>query len=531
MLWTPPAPFSPAEARLAARMKRGGKFYVFLRTIRERLFDDVMQAALRGLYTERRGGKDPKPPALVAMVLLLQAYAKVGDEEAARRAHMDKAWQMVLGWLELPDEQTQLAPSTLFEMRQRLIAAGLDQHLLARTVALAKETGLFGARAAGALRLVIDSAPLEGAGRVEDTINLLGHALRHVVEAVAALTDTTPDAVAHAAGLTVLLAPSIKAGLDRDWNDPDATRAALRDLLAQRRTLQTWLSAQPLGVRAHSTVLAAQAVVASIVEQDTEEDPTTGDRQIRDGVAPDRLISLHDPAMRHGRKSQSERIDGYKRYVAGELDAGVVLSVAVQPANQAEHAGADAMRAEVEVHGAIAEVHVDRAFLASQLVADVADAGGVVQAKPFPAQGTPGFTKEDFTIDLETRTVQCPAGAVVPIRDSGKAIFPTSTCAACPNRPQCQKPKAASGRTIKVHPREGLLKKLRAGPTTPEGRAALRERVEIEHELAHVTARQGSRARYFGVRKNEYDLRRAAIVFNLFAIERGIGISYELAAA
>jgi hypothetical protein len=531
MLWNPPAPFSPAEDRLAARMKRGGKFYVFLRVVRDRLFDAEMQAALVAMYPTRRGGKDPKPPALLAMVLLLQAYAKVGDEEAVRRAHMDKAWQMVLGWLALPEAQTHLAQSTLFEMRARLMAAGLDQRLLARTVALAKETGLFGERAARALRLVIDSAPLAGAGRVEDTINLLGHALRHVVEAVGALTDQAVSAVARAAGVPVVGAPSIKAGLDRDWNDPAATRTALNELLAQRAALETWLGHQPLGVRAHSTVLAAQAVVARIVEQDTEGDPRHGGRQIKPGVAADRLISLHDPAMRHGRKSQTERIDGYKRYIAGDLDAGVVLGVAVQPANQAEHAGADAMRAEVAAHGPIAEVHVDRAFLASQLVADVADAGGVVQAKPFPAQGTPGFTKEDFAIDLDARTVQCPAGVVVPILASGQARFPTPTCAGCPHRARCQKPDAKSGRKIQIHPREDLLKKLRAGPTTPAGRAALRARVAIEHQLAHVTARQGPRARYVGVRKNEYDLRRAGIIHNLFAVARELGISYELAAA
>ncbi len=36
------------------------------------------------------------------------------------------------------------------------------------------------------LRIAIDSSPLEGAGRVEDTFNLLGHAARKVVECAAA---------------------------------------------------------------------------------------------------------------------------------------------------------------------------------------------------------------------------------------------------------------------------------------------------------------------------------------------------------
>ena len=119
-------------------------------------------------------------------------------------------------------------------------------------------------------------------------------------------------------------------------------------------------------------------------------------------------------------------------------------------------------------------------------------------------------------------------GVVVPIAPKGLAKFPTATCVACAQRTQCQGEGVKSGRTIQVHPREALLKKLRASGKTPEGREALRERVAIEHQLAHVTARQGPRARYFGARKNAYDLRRAAVVDNLFAIQREIGIDYDV---
>lgn len=527
MLWTPPAVFSPAEDKLCTRLKKAGRFYMFLRSIRDRLFDDATQARLVAMYAGTPHGLPPKPPALVAMTLLLQSYAKVSDEEAIRRVHMDKAWQMVLGWLEVDPDAIVLAQGTLFHVRQRLIETGTDKVLLARTVDLARETGLFGARALTGLRLVVDSVPLEGAGRVEDTINLLGHALRHVVEAVAVVTDRETDEVAREAGVLVLEAPSIKAGLDLDWTAPDASRLGLNILLAQRASLDAWLARQPLAVRAQETVHRAQAMVARIVDQDTEGDPQHGGRQIKEGVAEDRLISLHDPEMRHGRKSKSQTIQGYKRYIASDLDAKVVLGVAVQPANQAEHAGADALRPEVEAHGEVAEVHVDRAFLASQLVGDVADRGGVVMAKPFPTQGSAGFTKHDFAIDPEAQTVTCPAGHAAPIVGD-LARFPTKVCAACPQRSQCQKEGTRRGRAIQIHPREALLKKLRAEVQTPEGRAARRERVEVEHELAHLVVWQGDRARYFGTRKNEYDLRRASMVLNLHAIQREIGVSYEV---
>ena len=71
-----------------------------------------------------------------------------------------------------------------------------------------------------------------------------------------------------------------------------------------------------------------------------------------------------------------------------------------------------------------------------------------------------------------------------------------------------------------IHPQEELLIHLRRIKKTPEGRASLRERVAIEHLLAHIVAVQGPRARYKGARKNTLDLRRCAAVANLQAMAR-----------
>ena len=55
---------------------------------------------------------------------------------------------------------------------------------------------------------------------------------------------------------------------------------------------------------------------------------------------------------------------------------------------------------------------------------------------------------------------------------------------------------------------------------TPQGRAKLRERVAVEHALAHIGAWQGKRARYRTLRKNLFDLRRMAVVHNLHILAR-----------
>jgi hypothetical protein len=67
---------------------------------------------------------------------------------------------------------------------------------------------------------------------------------------------------------------------------------------------------------------------------------------------------------------------------------------------------------------------------------------------------------------------------------------------------------------------EGLQKKLRLLQASRAGRVKLRERVGVEHRLAHLANRQGPRARYRSARKNTFDLRRLGAIQNLENIAR-----------
>ena len=76
------------------------------------------------------------------------------------------------------------------------------------------------------------------------------------------------------------------------------------------------------------------------------------------------------------------------------------------------------------------------------------------------------------------------------------------------------------GRSVHLAEDERRQKKLRAMSNSPSGRQRFRERVPVEHRLAHIGQRQGPRARYLGTRKNLYDLRRAAVIQNLETVQR-----------
>ncbi len=85
-------------------------------------------------------------------------------------------------------------------------------------------------------------------------------------------------------------------------------------------------------------------------------------------------------------------------------------------------------------------------------------------------------------------------------------------------RASCTQAASGSGRSVSIAKDEALQKKLRKLQVTAAGREQLRERVAVEHSLAHIAARKGARARYLGVRKNLFDLRRSGAIQNLEAL-------------
>lgn len=499
------------EATLVGKLQRSGKFYLFLRTIRGELFDDAFQAELAAVYQPR--GTRPVPPALLAMTLLLQAYAQVGDAAAVENATVDLRWQLVLGCLGA--DRAPFSQGTLVAFRERLIAHDLDKALLDRTVALAKTRGGFGWQH---LRAALDSSPLLGAGRIEDTWNLIGRALQTVVTCAAQTLHVPRTHVVRAVGLTLLDAPSLKAALDIDWQDPTAQAEALARLLAEVDRLEAWVAAQT-ALAGASAVHAALTTLRHVLTQDLEPDPTSGQPRIRRGVAVDRQPSIGDPAMRHGRKTKVRTFTGFKRHVVKLVDVDVIVDAVVRPANEPEHATLAQVLPAVTAHGPLTELFIDRGYLASPMIAALDAAGVAIRAKAWTSRNGDRFPKSVFTIDLVAHRILCPAAQTATIPPGATAVhFPTTTCQPCPRRAACT--TSARGRSITLHPQEALLQTLRAAQQDPEGRARLRTRTTIEHSLARVQQLQGSRARYKGLRKNTLDLRRVAVVTNLQRVAR-----------
>lgn len=509
--WYFPEEISSVEKKILNKCKKA-KLYVLLRQYRHELFDDAFQEELMGMYPKRKRGKAAVPPAMLAMVTLLQAALGMSDEDAVESAAMDRRWQMLLDSLE--QEDSPFSQGSLFNFRQRLIANELDGRLLERTVELAKRTGVFGDKA---LRAAFDASPLFGAGRVEDTFNLIGHAVREVLETVSKRLDISVNEAAERSGIPLVAQKSIKAALDINWDKHEEKKQALNTLLEQVRSLGTFLEKE-LSEELSKPPLSEQwETVQQFIEQDIEPDPSdsTGGMRIRRGVASDRRISVTDKEMRHGRKSKAVRFDGFKRHIAVDVESKIIVGVAITPGNRPEGEAAETLFNDIEKQRiSLSELLIDRGYLSAKAVEDRRKEGLVVRCKAFPLRNGGKFTKADFMFDFNRSTVTCPSGNIIPFKNGHVSKFPATSCDNCNLRNSCTSSKG--GRSLAIHTKEQFLSELRQFQLTPEGRKVLRQRVPVEHKHARLGQTQGKKARYKGVRKNIFDLRRTAAVINIF---------------
>jgi DDE family transposase len=168
------------------------------------------------------------------------------------------------------------------------------------------------------------------------------------------------------------------------------------------------------------------------------------------------------------------------------------------------------------------EVYGDSAYGSGEARAAYRDAGHDTVIKPGPLRpAVPGgYTIDDFTVDEEQGTVTCPAGQVRRMSKSRTVTF-GAACAGCPLRQRCT--TARDGRSMTIHPHDGLLRAARAQARTEAFRQAYRTRSMIERIIAWTATQNGHRVRlrYIGTSKNDAWLHNRCAALNLRTLIRG----------
>jgi hypothetical protein len=325
-------------------------------------------------------------------------------------------------------------------------------------------------------------------------------------------------------------APSLKGTFEIDWSDAEQRRLVLREIVADAERLLELARQAGTGLVAGSAaspaLVEAAGLLSRVLVQDVER--CADGPVLKRGVAEDRLVSVHDPEMRHGRKSASKRFDGHKAAVAADADEQLITAVAVLPGNAQDHEQALALveQSEADTGCAVAETHADGAYGDGETRQAFADAGRRLVAKVPAEQNGGRFTKGDFALDLGAGTCTCPGGQ--QSRDfwprpggGGLFRFAAEVCAACPLRARCV--KGRGGRSVRVHPQEGLLQAARAEQASPAGREHRARRQVVEHRIARLVQLGIRQARYLGRTKTLFQLLLAAAVANLTLLANATG--------
>jgi len=500
-----------------------GSFYGFLACHGRELFRDED-------FTEfycPDNGRPSVPPSLLATALLLQTHDRVSDEEAKARADYDIRWKVALG---TEVKERPFAKSTLQRFRAQLVLNEKMRAVFQRSLEYARQSGYLKKHK---MKVVLDTTYILGRGAAKDTYNLLADGVRQLLRELAEVRGCEVTVWAAKHDYERYLASSIKGEAEVDWDDEASRNDFLQGIVTDVERL-LGLAGEAMAPMAEGDgrrrrIQRAGALLEQLIGQDVER--SEGGVTLKQGVARDRIVSVHDSEMRHGRKSSSKRFDGHKAAIAVDAESQLITAVEVLAGNAADSEQAlELIEATEENTGLEVEETIgDCAYGGGNTRQAFADENRNLVAK-VAAHGCRGqIPKQEFQIDLEQMTCTCPASQTTRTltkqghwqdRDGERHpvqafLFDADICAVCPLRSDCVKAKRRKGRTIRLHPQERLLQEARALQESPAFKEYREIRQAVEHRLARLVQLGIRQARYFGRRKTLFQLLMTATVANL----------------
>jgi hypothetical protein len=448
-------------------------------------------------------GRPCLPPSMMNGITLLQFYDDVSDAEAVERTMFDMRWKVGLN---LPLDFSGFDPSSLCNYRKRLLQHGKERYVFDRFIQVGRAAGFIPDK----VTLLMDTTPTKGAGAVQDTYTLLRKGTRKLLRALGY----------HLPGKRRSLSPKVEAlvstYLDRDrraeldWSDPKQ-RAAQLKVLVEDVEAALELATEHMDDEEICTI---GWLLTKILGDDVEEDKE-GDPKIAQGTAPDRIVSMTDTEMRHGRKSARRRFDGFKVSVATEQSSELILDITDMAAPDRDGKELIPTIERVEQHTGVEveRVIADGAYISGDnLVACANHADHSVDlVSPFKRPFDTEVDKSAFQIDLEAETATCPQGQMVtgkPCRDrQGRDIlkfyFEREMCKSCPLFERCVRSKTA-GRSVTTHAYESHLQTARVRSQTDTFKEVYRLRCAVERKIAELVVHGLRDTRYLGDRKRQF---------------------------
>ena len=479
-------------------------FYARMGAVNDELFHDD---DLAGMYCPDNG-RPSWPPSLMSSIMLLQFHDDVSDEEAVERLMFDIRWKVAV---HLPLDFVPPHPTTICGFRQRLTKHGQERYAFNRLIRVGRAAGFLPDK----ITLLIDTTPQNGAGAVQDTYTLIRKGIRKILRLAGYTLPKKRKGLA--ANLAAYLDSDRKA--DIDWADPAARAAQLKTLVQDAEAVLDLAAEQADDPDVRSTAWLLTKILGDDVATDDDGNP-----QIADGVAEDRIVSLTDSEMRHGRKSAAKRFDGRKLQVAADQQSELLLAVEPTAANAGDGRDLIPVIETVEQqHGVTVERAIGDGAYGTGDNRAACNARGTDLVSPLAVPSDPEVHKTAFAIDLDAKRVTCPQGHVATdpktVHDAqGRPVllftFERKTCEACPLFSRCVHSKT-KGRSIRTHYHETLLQNARARQQTDEFKDIYVLRAAIEREIAGLVQHGLREAQYVGMAKNRLQAQWTGAAMNL----------------
>jgi Transposase DDE domain/Transposase domain (DUF772) len=486
------------SARSLPHQVSADSFYGRMGAISSRLFVDD---DLKDMYCPDNG-RPSLPPSLMSGVLLLQFYDDVSDGEAVERTQYDLRWKVAL---DLPLDFPGFDPSSLSVYRKRLIKNDQERYAFDRFVEMGREAGFIPDK----VTLLTDTTSVKGAGAVQDTYTLLRKGVRKLLRAMGYHLPGQRRGLSRQVQELVETYVKQDRKAEIDWSDPQARAGQLKVLVDDTEAILDLAAQQADDAEVREIGWLLTKILGDDVVTDEE-----GNHQIGEGTAPDRIISMTDTQMRHGRKSAARRFDGFKASVSTEVSSELILDIADVSATGSDGAHLIPTIKRVESHAGVTVERVlgDGAYGSGDNRAECADYPGhsIDLVSPMGRPQAPEVDKSAFQIDLEARCATCPQGHTVIGRGRkdrrGRPImvftFARSDCETCPLFAQCVRSKS-SGRTVRTHAHEGLLREARQRQQTDEFKDLYRLRGRVEGKIAELVCHGLRETRYLGEQKRQ----------------------------
>jgi hypothetical protein len=544
-----------------------GSLFAFLAEHRTELFPDEFTADL----FRSRTGRPSLPADLVGSVLVLKELYDLSDAQTADALKFDIRWKVACGRSLL---QVSFDPSALVYWRRRIAASDRPDRVFDAVAQVIAQTGIL----RGRRKRCVDSTVFDDAVATQDTVTQLMAAMRkvarvvpgaaEVIAAVCRLDYTKPgkpvidwddpqakeslvsdlvnDALAVLGALAGEGAPereaaeadalgllALVAGQDvepAEGSDGTDGRWRIARKVAPDRVISTvdtearhtrkCKSKRRDGFRGH---VAAEPETGLITDCEMTMATGPGSTDAENGVK----MAARDRFHRTGAQTQPQ---------ASAPDQAAPQDAQPQPRAEAQHAQPQDAQPQARAEAQHAqpqdaqpqpqdeqpqdeqrlEVYGDSAYGSGEARAAYREAGHDTVIKPGPLRpAVPGgFTIDDFTVNEEQGTVTCPAGQVRPMSPARAVTF-GAVCAGCPLRDLCT--TARDGRSMTIHPHDGLLRAARAQARTEEFKQAYPTRSSIERTIAWTATQNGRRIRlrYIGTIKNDAWLHTRCAALNL----------------